>query len=258
MTTNMRHTCPPISLCSWWGTLKLSWCFPDLHCSRSEGGAAWIGWGSRRPGPSCFCHHVVSHDCWAQTLTRSGRPSWWAPPKWVVAQTSLFSSAQTKKKKYMSHQLPQNELYLTALSWKTEKKETLIAGFWSYLADLLVASLPNTRDVAARPQEIQGWWWVESEKRYTVKISQSKKQHAQQNLIKPKILLSNYCAFYISISHKTLADKMFKKWCTCSLCACWEVRWYTAGGWTSLTDVSARPTDRVCKQGFLVPETKKK
>lgn len=195
MTTNIHLTCPPISLCSWWGTPRLSWCFPDLHCSRSEGGAAWTGWGSRRPGPSCcFCHRGVSRDCWAQTPTRSGRPSWWAPPKWVVAQTSLFSSAQTKKKKKVNESSASAEWTLSgcAFTKNAEKKGwlwlgTLYVGFWSYLTDLLVASLPNTRDVAARPQEVQGWWWVESEKRYTVKTSHSKRHRAQLNLIKTRL-----------------------------------------------------------------------
>lgn len=96
-TTNIHLTCPPISLCSWWGTQTLSWCFQDLHYSRNEGGAAWTGWGSRRPGPSCFCHRGVSRDRWALTLTRSDPPGLWAPPNWVLAQTSLFSSARTKR-----------------------------------------------------------------------------------------------------------------------------------------------------------------
>lgn len=172
--TNIIHlTCPPIFLCSWWGTLTLSWYFLDLHCSRSEGGVAWTGWGSRRPGPSCFCHRGVSRDCWAPTLTRSGRPGWWAPPRWVAAQTSLFSSAQTKKKTRVISFSRMNSLWLR-LHQKRRRKKSVTArdlygytGLWSYLGDLLITSLPDTRDVAARPQEIQGWWWVKSEKCYT-------------------------------------------------------------------------------------------
>ncbi len=170
-TSNIHLTCPPISLCSWWGTLRLSWCFLDLHCSRSEGGAAWTGWGSRRPGPSCFCHRGVSRDCWAPTLPKSGRPNWWAPPNWVGAQTSLFSSAKTKSTWGISFRR-MNSLWLQSQQ-NCRKKGwqlgTLNVVFWSYLRDLLVASLPDTRDVAACPQEIQGWWWVKSEKRYTDK-----------------------------------------------------------------------------------------
>lgn len=158
MTTNINLTCPPISLCSWWGTLRLSWCFQDHHCSRSEAGAVGIGWGSARPGPRCFCHQVVSRDHWALTPTGSGPPGWWAPLNWAAAQTFQFSSTETKKENVL----------LISLSHEQNKllSHHLYVGLWSYLRDLLVTSLPDTRDVAARPQEIQGWWWVKSEKCY--------------------------------------------------------------------------------------------
>lgn len=123
----MRHTCPPTSLCSWWGTRTLSWCFPCLRCSRSQGGAAWTGWGSRRPGPGCFGPREANRSCSARPRTGSGRPGWWARQTRAVARASLSSSAS--KEENMSHQLmPKRSRPSCALMTKTQGKQRLTLG----------------------------------------------------------------------------------------------------------------------------------
>lgn len=217
MTANMRHTCLPISLCSWWGTLRLFWCFPCLHCSRSQGGAAWTGWGSRRPGPGCSGPREANRGCSARPRTGSGRPGWWARQTRAVARASLSSSA-SKEKAWVISSCRTDPISLCSHDKNTRKTT---ADFRGQLFDL------TWRIFWSRPCQMRGMWLHAHRKsraddgsslKHTANVSHSEKLR----LITPhkNRLLLIYC----------LTEKYKKKKPpTCSLCVCRRERWYTAG-----------------------------